>query len=283
MGQLHPYVQKRHACAPGTKPARSHCSDNRQKARRLRSTLPRVSLTSHDDLRSLLVKHELPARLADRAAWGFALSPGGFGRSKLGGLPEIPQAWPMNNGRGLTHLASIALEELPDSPARSHLPSDGTLVFFADFSEENEGWGPADNSEPVIEVLHVPAGTNVTVATPPDEQRGEYEVPVVLNERRIRFEPVVTMPYDEEAADEFEDSYDAFCEQVESPDHLLLGEPLYIQEDPRSVGEISLLQLNWDEDLGYMHGDGGQISFYGAANDLRAGRWQSIKATPDSS
>jgi uncharacterized protein YwqG len=242
-----------------------------------------VPLTSLDELRSLLAEHELPVGLADGAAWGFALSPGGYGRSKLGGLPEIPQAWPVNNGRGLTHLASIALDELPDSPARSQLPGEGTLVFFADFSEQNEGWGPADNNAPVIEVLHVFAGTEVTVATPPEEQRGEYEVPVVLNERRIRFEPVLTMPYDDDAADEFEDDYDAFCEKVESPDHLLLGEPVYIQEDPRSAGETSLLQLNWDEELGYMHGDGGQISFYGPADDLRAGRWQSVKATPDSS
>lgn len=231
----------------------------------------------------MLAAYKLPAELVEHAAWGLALLPGGSGRSKLGGLPEITEAWPINNGRGLTHLASIVLEELPDVPVRSQLPSEGTLVFFADFSVENEGWGPADGSDPVIEIMHVPPGADAVVAIPPDEPRGEYAVPVVLNERRVRFQPVLTLPYLEEVGDELEDRYDSFAVELDTPDHLLLGEPAYIQEDPREPGELSLLQLNWDEDLGYMYGDGGQISFYGTPEDLRLGRWQHIKAMPDSS
>jgi hypothetical protein len=39
----------------------------------------------------------------------------------------------------------------------------------------------------------------------------------------------------------------------------------------------------WDEDLGFMYGDGGDISFYGAPEDMRAGRWDRLEVTPDSS
>jgi uncharacterized protein YwqG len=242
-----------------------------------------VTLTTHEALLGLLAEFQLPVSLADDAEWGLALVPGGSGRSKLGGRPELIGPWPLNNGRGLTHLASIALEELPDVPARSLLPEGGTLVFFADFSDENEGWGPADGSHPAVQLTYVPPGADATAAVAPEQPRDTDDVPVVLKERHIRFEPVLTLPYRDDIADAHEDAYEQLTEQVESPDHLLFGEPVYIQDDPREPGEVSLLQLNWDEDIEYMHGDGGQISFYGSPEDLRAGRWERIKATPDSS
>lgn len=238
--------------------------------------------TTHDELRALLARYDLRLDLAEHAAWGLALLPGGNGRSTLGGVPKAGP-WPINNGFGLTHLASIALEELPDAPTRSLLPRQGTLVFFADFSVENEGWGPADASEPVVEVLYLAPGATVVPAIPPDEARDRYDVPVVLNERSVRFQPVLTLPFLDEIGDALGDRYDDFAVEEDSPDHLLLGEPVYIQEDPRGPGEVSLLQVNWDEDLGFMWGDGGQISFYALPSDLEAGRWERVKAMPDSS
>lgn len=238
--------------------------------------------TNHDELRALVAAHGLPEELASRAVWGIALLPGGTGRSRLGGRPEITDAWPMNNGCGLTHLASIALDELPDVPDRAHLPREGTLVFFADFSLENEGWGSADGREPVMELMYITPGAHTELAVPPEEPRGRYDVPVVLNERRVRFESVLTLPCLEDTDDEFDEAYWHFVGELGSPDHLLLGEPAYLQADPREPGELSLLQLNWDEELRFVYGDGGQISFYGHPDDLRAGRWQRIKATPDS-
>jgi len=247
-----------------------------------------VTLTSHEQLVDVLSAHGLGPELAEHAAWGIALLPGGSGRSKLGGLPEITGPWPLNNGRALTHLASIVLEELPDVLVRSQLPESGTLVFFADFSTENEGWGPSDSSEAAIAIMHVPTGEGLPAAAAPDEPRDESSVPVVLNERRVLFEAVLTMPVLDEIFDQLEDSedptaVDTFAVDLDAPEHLLLGEPVYIQEDPREPGELSLLQLNWDVDLGFTYGDGGQISFYGRPEDLRAGRWEHVKAMPDSS
>jgi uncharacterized protein YwqG len=242
-----------------------------------------VPPTSHEELIALLAAHELPATMADDAVWGLALLPGGEGRSRLGGRPEIAGEWPLNEGHGLTHLASIALDELPEFPARGHLPSEGTLVFFADFSLESEGWGPVDAGASVLELLYVPPGAATTPAEPPHEPRGRYDVPVLLEERRVRFEPVLTLPYPDELPDDVWDAYEPFAEALDTPDHLLLGEPVFIQEDPREDGELSLLQLNWDEELRFMFGDGGQITFYGSPEDLRAGRWERVKAMPDSS
>ena len=166
-------------------------------------------------------------------------------------------------------------------------PDAGTVVFFADLSWDNEGWGPAHGTEPVIEIVHVPAGPATAAATLPDEQRDEDETPVVLNERRVLFEPVLTLPFSDEVSDALEAlgstrTIDTFPVALDAPDHLLLGEPAYIQGDPREPGELSLLQINWDEELGFVYGDAGQISFWGSPEDLRMGRWQHVKATPES-
>jgi hypothetical protein len=239
--------------------------------------------TTLDELHGLLTKHGLPLELAERAVEGLALVGADAGRSKLGGRPEMPGSWPINNGRALTHLASIVLEELPPGPWRQRLPEDGTVVFFADLSFDNEGWGPVDGTDPAIEIVHVPPGTEAAALTPPDEQRDADEVPVVLNERLVGFVPVLTLPPEElfEALGTL-DSPDAFLVELDMPTHLLLGEPGYLQADPREPGELSLLQLDWDEELGFMYGDAGTISFWGSPEDIRSARWQHVKATPDS-
>ena len=122
-------------------------------------------------------------------------------------------------------------------------------------------------------------------AVPPDDSRDDDDVPVVLTERRVGLKPVLTMKpgFVDELPDELEDAYYDFGDALETPDHLLFGEPVYLQEDPREPGELSLFQMNWDEDLDFVYGDGGQISFYGTVDDISAGRWHRIKATPGSS
>ncbi len=239
--------------------------------------------TTLDELHRLLAAHGLPLELAESAVAGLALVGGGAGSSKLGGRPDVPGPWPINSGRGLTHLASIALQEVPAGPWRARLPEAGTVVFFADLSVDNEGWSPAVGADPAIEIVHVPTGAATATAAPPDEQRDEHESPVVLNERPVQFRPVLTLPAYKlyEALDTL-DSPEAFLSDLEMPTHLLLGEPEYIQEDPREPGELNLLQLDWDRELGFMYGDAGKISFYGSPEDLRAARWQRVKATLES-
>jgi hypothetical protein len=247
---------------------------------------------TREALTELVAAFELPDWLATRAGWGLALVPGGVGVSRIGGRPDLPHGeWPLNDGRGLTHLATIALAELPEIEGREDLPLDGALVFFADFSEEHEGWGPADGNDPVIRILHVPAGAATRSAEPPDEPRDDRDVPVEIGERRVRFEPVLTLP-DVDPDDLSDDEWEAYMRLTEGFDavtpglgadaHLMLGHPSVVQVDPREPGEINLLHLDYDEELNFMYGDAGDVTFYGTAEDIRAGQWNRVKAMPNS-
>ena len=159
-------------------------------------------------------------------------------------------------------------------------------MFFADFSEEHEGWGPATGDEPVIRIVHVPAGTATRAAEPPDEPRDARGVPVEIGERRVRFEPVLTPPDpgQEDLSDEEWTAYEQFIDQLYevtpglgADAHLMLGHPTVVQEDPRAPGEINLLHLDYDQELNFMYGDAGDVTFYGAADDIRNGHWDRVK------
>jgi hypothetical protein len=251
-----------------------------------------VRPATREALVELVAAFGLPDWLATRACWGLALVPGGIGVSRIGGRPDLPDGeWPLNEGRGLTHLATIALSELPEIDGREDLPSDGTLVFFADFSEESEGWGPACGDDSVIRIVHVPAGTATRTAEPPDEPRDLRDVPVEIGERRVRFQPVLTLPGRDagDLSDEEWAAYERLTDQLYEVTpglgtnaHLMLGHPTVVQEDPREPGEINVLHLDWDEELGFMYGDAGDVMFYAAAEDIRAERWDRIKAVPNS-
>jgi hypothetical protein len=227
---------------------------------------PKLRPRSRAELATMLEADGARPELAELAGWGLALVPGGKGASRLGGRPEFDGEWPP----GHTHLASIALDELPEFEGRDLLPRDGSLVFFGDFREEI--WPPPSR------VVYVPPGTSTTVVSPAEEPpRGEYEVPLELEERRVRFEPVLTLPIPTNLEDSERDALFAFHELLEdTPDHLLLGHPVYIQDDPPEDGRISLLQMNWDEPLNFMYADGGSITFRGHPEDIRAGRFDRI-------
>ena len=141
----------------------------------------------------LLAKHDVPSKFLELAGWGLELIPGD-GASRLGGRPELRGAWPRNAaGHALTHLASVALAELPAFEGRELLPAGGTPVFFGDFHQDSEG------------------------------------------------------------------------------DEWLV---LHLDGDKRAVPP----QVSLDE-----YADGGQITFHGAADDVRAGRWDRIHALFESS
>jgi hypothetical protein len=228
---------------------------------------------SGDALAELLEANGIQRSLVERSKWGLAIVSGGVGESRLGGRPMLEDRWPLHNGRPLTHLASIALAELPDFEDRDLLPREGTLVFFADFIDE---------VQLNARVIYVPPGAGQLLA-PPQDARDQRDVPVELNERRVRFQPVLTLAIPRDLRDADHEALRDVDELLESADHLLLGHPVYIQDNPPEDGQISLLQLNWDEPLNFMYGDGGQITFHGAPHDIHAGRWNRLSAQLDSS
>lgn len=76
------------------------------------------------ELEQAVAAAELPPSVAALAAWGLAIVPGGQGRSRLGGAAALPPGmdWPTAEGRPLTHLASLWLDELPNVENRELLP-----------------------------------------------------------------------------------------------------------------------------------------------------------------
>jgi hypothetical protein len=247
---------------------------------------------TRDELIVLLRAFALPEALAAHARWGVALLEGGSGVSRLGGRLEIPGEWPEADGRPLTHLATIDLAELPDVEGRDVLPADGTIVFCADLSEEGAFYEPTRCDDPRLRLLHLAPGTETRVAEPPaGDPDDEWAPPYVLQERRVRLVPVLTLPPTVAALDGA-DSHNwhllssALAEVTPGqldPGHLMLGHPLVVQSDPRERGEVNLLHIGSDEALGFEYLDAADITFYAPAENLRAGRWGAVTAEPQSS
>ena len=136
---------------------------------------------------------------------------GGF-RSTTGGLPPegLDFEWPQYDGRSLSLLATIYLEELP--ALHDWLPKDGVLLFFFDF--ESEPWGDDPSEAEGWRVLWIPDTTagNTAFSERPDNLNDGF----VFQSRPLSFEKVETLPFtDHPLFDELELS-DDLIEGLES-------------------------------------------------------------------
>ncbi|MBE2317054.1 DUF1963 domain-containing protein [Solirubrobacter sp. CPCC 204708] len=228
------------------------------------------------ELAALIARFDLPAGLIETARWGLALVEG-EGRSRVGGPPELPGEWPQHEGRPLTHVMTIWLDELPDVPGREHLPPDGTLVFLAALDEEDELVEPVAGDDPRVLLNRFEPGTAL--------QRLAGDPEWTLEERRVRFEPVLTLPdrRDDLPPDQqlgYEQLYEALCAVTPGlgqPGHLVLGHPNFAHWDTREPGDITLLHFGYDYDLSI---DGRAFTVHGPPDDVRAGRWERLTVTP---
>ena len=234
-------------------------------------------------LAALLIGRGLSAgeasSVAADAQWGILLRPGGAGVSRLGGAPVLAAGtpWPHADDRPLTHLATIALDELPAVDGREHLPEDGLLSFFAELGEAFvEPIEPGDDTRrELAAVIHTPAGAPVYEPTPPDD---------ALDEQRVS--PVARLQLRH-----FATSRDALAqhvvlrlaEAVNGPDlPQLLGHPWPVQEDPREPGQIVLFHISETVGLGFAFMDAGDIHFLGTPEDIKACRWDRLAVIPNS-
>ena len=210
--------------------------------------------------------------------------------SKVGGNPVVPKdfVWPKReDGRPLTFLCQINLAEVNDFVfTHKYLPRAGILSFFYDVEEEPSGLDAGDRHgwcvyyfAPQIKVYHY------------DEAEGEviagYQVHYVVEPSYP--DPVSKLAEQLERKDFGE--YDNFTDTcyAEMPYHRLLGHPqlvlndffeeceiasrgLELQsvlDDPYLAKDISqackswvlLLQLDSDERVNFMWGEGGTIYF----------------------
>jgi hypothetical protein len=254
---------------------------------------PQVERTPRDraELVDLITAFGLPVALADQAQVGYALVAGGAGRSRLGGRPELPasMAWPVDEGRPLVHLATLDLRELP--AAATGVARTTTLAFFADLTEEAELYEPVVvGDDPRVRVVAIDPDAPVVALDPPPHDRDEFDVPPAMDERRVRYVPVVTLPARPTGLTDAErlaygTLHERLCELTPGlwrPPHLVLGHPNVMQDDPRAPGQVSLLHVGWDPDLGFEFLDAGVLTFYGDAADVAAGRWDRLTVAPAS-
>jgi Domain of unknown function (DUF1963) len=247
---------------------------------------------SREELAGLLVDVGLTAdeaaRIAADALWGIVLEPGGTSVSRLGGAPVLSAGtpWPHAGGRPLTHLATIALDELPAADGREQLPDDGLLSFFADTSEEGEF---VDAIEPgnetghdLVAVIHTPVGAPTHEPTPPGEALVEQNVSPVarLQLRHLGFGHGNRLFGIDALA---EGAVERLTERVNGAvHHQLLGHPWAVQDDPRAPGQIVLFHIADDAELEFSFLDAGDIHFLGMPEDIKACRWNRLTVVPSS-
>lgn len=218
--------------------------------------------------------------------------------SRLNADPQLPGNfnWPTRkDGTKLTFLAQIDLAEIANfKDLQDSLPSDGLLTFFYDIDEQPWGSSLAEKDGWHVEYL----AKNAKVEVYPDENNSS------LKPATIEWLEEPTFP--DFQADEMsslakpgETEYEEFLHNCyeDTPIHRLLGHPQLVQSDFREsiemvVKEIDyekirgdeketsklfdqsrrwklLLQLDSDEELGYLWGDGGRLYFCIDENDLK--------------
>jgi uncharacterized protein YwqG len=238
----------------------------------------------------------ITARKADSAATG---------ASRLGGVPDLPQGleWPARNGKPMTFLAQIALEEVTRVLPASALPSDGHLWFFYD--SEEQPWGYDPGHAPGSRILYAPRQP-LTAALPP---AGLYETFASCGVELVCYDDIPDLAHDDplrkrldEAASE---RYLAVREYLAGGPrgvaHKLLGyaDPVQgpMEEEcalvsagvnvgggyPATPGAAALaaearswrllLQVESDDETGMMWGDAGRLYFWMRLEDLQARRF----------
>jgi uncharacterized protein YwqG len=226
-----------------------------------------------------------------------------LGQSRFGGTPDAPRTfrWPQWKGRPLSFLAQINLAEVAGFACSINLPKRGWLLFFYDAEETPWGYEPEDAGCSYIEFVDTPADQLVR-QTPPMGLSAEG----VFASAKLQFSPITTTPdpwsiwldgltltADDrfelaERIDEGDERY--VCHQIGGHASPIQGEmetecqlvtngincggPSGYQSEkaemlkPGARDWRCLLQIDSDDDVGWMWGDSGRIYFWIREADL---------------
>lgn len=226
----------------------------------------------------------------------------GLGQSRIGGQPDLPPEfrWPRFDGLALSFIAQLDLHELATQPDVLPLPKEGYLVFFYDSEQRTWGHEPKDFGSALVAYFPGPASALVRTELPADvSESGQFQCCTLA----YRSDQNLPVHYDPELSEEawtLLSSYeDARLDESDTPWHRLGGHADCLQtamefdcqlitndlfgdetgyEDPRSELLAQgakdwrlLLQIDTDDDAGFMWGDCGRIYYWIRDDDLRAG------------
>jgi uncharacterized protein YwqG len=224
--------------------------------------------------------------------------------SRFGGTALLPvgQAWPATlAGRPLSFLAQVSTADIQVPAEVAVLPADTLLAFFYEAGEQ-QGWGFDPGDRQFSAVIPAPAAGAVAIASPPEVR--------TFPAYRMLPQAVTTIPdYGESSLDGLDADCDVF-EQLyadldrddEAPRHRMFGWPDLVQNPmqlecqlassgiyvgdptgyrhpraaelaPGAADWILLLQLDTDDDIGWMWGDTGTIYYWIRRQDLLAARF----------
>jgi uncharacterized protein YwqG len=154
-------------------------------------------MNRHEQFRRAAIERGVPSdeadEFADQLRFAIWLGVGGPGEEVVGqrgGRPRLPVGaeWP-SSGRGspLPFIASVDCAALPRAEGLP-LPADGSLLFFLHHEEDLDA-GPTEGGPEFARVLHVPAGTDTAVASPPPDHESttffHEDIPFLAPERLL--------------------------------------------------------------------------------------------------
>jgi len=237
----------------------------------------------------------------------------GNGKSRIGGKLDdlVASEWPTRNGEPLSFLAQLDLTEVRQADGPDWLPPDGDLLFFYDVEHEPWGFDPADRGG--WRVIYRPAGmADAAADATPDLPQGlifaEKRLSAIASESLPEANSDrLGLGLQGLSDDEWDQLFDVSEDRFEGlPGHQVGGFARPIQgdhmeleaqlasngiycgdpsgyEDPRAKELESgakdwllLLQLDSDDDVDMMWGDGGRLYFWIREQDARSGDFSNV-------
>jgi uncharacterized protein YwqG len=236
------------------------------------------------------------------------------GMTKLGGTPDVPAGWqwPTYQEKSLTFIGQINLAETAPYLSGPDLPPAGLLSFFYEADEQPGGYDPKDRNGWKVEYFTQDAAALRRASVPPNVRRLGQLCPCGV---RFAFDWTFSeWESDSEMLQDLSDAeLDKFFALNLSPDtsgeqfsqHRLLGHPEHIQNEMTMECQLAshgvycgnasgyrsaeaqtlasgaadwrlLLQIDSDDTLGTMWGDGGRIYFWIRQQDLAARNFNDV-------
>jgi uncharacterized protein YwqG len=207
------------------------------------------------------------------------------GASRMGGAPDLPEAatWPTSKGRPIEFLVQINLAEASQAYAVPGIPETGWLLLFHDFKSTFEG----DRESPGLwQVVHFddPADSLRRVE-PPAEPVANYNFCELTFERELCLPGDFTDRFEAEDDDgEAWEYFDSTLWAIENgPYHRLGGFPMLIQSDQSDYRALEfLMQIDSDDEFGWMWGDMGRVYCWTRRKDLLRRIANRFGSAPDS-